>query len=503
MIRPFLASVALVGCLTASVVASAETRIAITAFEGDSGEVRDAVVGALEGDELSVIGKKEVNRAVDKLGDAAELSEKQARRLATDLSADAVVAGHLERDGRKKSLKLKLFVHGKKQKGFTVQFANARSPKFKELVREAMLRKLAAAEPAAEPEAPRKKKLAARADDEEDPLPTAKKKKARKAAASDPGDADDAEAGEGDPADDDEDAKPRRSRKRKAAAVDDEDEDEDDEDLTPTIAARAESPHTANRVAARIDLGASLAKRTLIFTSNLPENQAPRDFRPNGVPGVRVEAELYPLAFSNPRSIASGLGIAIDFDRSQMTVRTSKEPDVAVPVKIQHYVFGARFRVPFGRTATSPTATLGFGYGRRSFLADRGGLAMPNALDLPDTDYTFLAPSLAFRVPLATKVVALVVDAQGMMVTNAGPIQEADSYGRAKVFGIAATAGFDFVIRDRFAIRVVGELTQIGYTFVGAGGALANGRDSDPTDKDVGGAEDRTIGGTASFAVLY
>ena len=75
-------------------------------------------------------------------------------------------------------------------------------------------------------------------------------------------------------------------------------------------------------------------------------------------------------------------------------------------------------------------------------------------------------------------------------------------YGQAKVFGFEGQAGLDIVLGDRFAIRLVAELAQVGYNFSGVG-TLANSRDNDPSTKDVGGATDRSIGGAATLAVLY
>jgi hypothetical protein len=111
------------------------------------------------------------------------------------------------------------------------------------------------------------------------------------------------------------------------------------------------------------------------------------------------------------------------------------------------------------------------------------------------------SPKVAFRVPLA-RPVALVGNGVGMLVTNAGEIQTAQSYGKAKIFGISAEAGLDIVLGSHFAVRLVGQFTQIGFTFISPGGMLANNRDNDPTSLDVGGAADRTIGGAATLAVL-
>src|SRR6266571_3769587 len=115
-----LALICCAASLLVSHAAAAKPKVALTQIEGDaSGDVHDAVAEALEGKELSLIGSREVNRAVDKLGDLADLTEKDFKKLATELDADAIVAGKLDKVGGSKALKFRLFVHKKMAKGFT------------------------------------------------------------------------------------------------------------------------------------------------------------------------------------------------------------------------------------------------------------------------------------------------------------------------------------------------------------------------------------------------
>ena len=130
--------VSLVIVLLAVGSAAASPKVVLTSIDGDdSGDVREAVAEAIDGKELSVIGAKETNRTVDKLKiELPDITEKQAKKLATELEADAIVAGTLEKEGRSKLLKFRMFVGGKKVKGFSVQFSNPRSKKFKEALRD-------------------------------------------------------------------------------------------------------------------------------------------------------------------------------------------------------------------------------------------------------------------------------------------------------------------------------------------------------------------------------
>ncbi|MBA3394042.1 MAG: hypothetical protein H0T89_15450 [Deltaproteobacteria bacterium] len=504
MIRATITILAVL-CAAAGTAAAAP-KVALTAIDGDlTGNMRDAVAEALDGDDLTVLGEKETNRAVDKLGDVSELSEKQAKKLSTDLSADALVMATLDKKGKAKILRFKLFVKGKKQRGFRVQFKSEKSAKFKQALREKIIDKIDEASGPAADEAPKKKgKLAKTApigEDDEDPnpKPKGKKSKAKDADAEGEGDGEaegeaTAEAGESD----DEDT-PRKGKKKTTAARGDDDDEE------TAIEKRMQPKHAANRVAIRLDTGVSVSGRSLQFTQRANFPEGPKKFKSSPVPGGRFELEVFPLAFGNPQSFISGLGAAVEYDKTLvLNLGTSAEADRGkkIPVNQTHFSVGGRFRLAFGKKATSPTMTLGVDYGNRRWKADRSGLTDPKSLDLPDTNYKFLAPGLGFRIPLGS-VLAFVMYGEAMFISSAGPIQKADSYGKAKVFGAAGEAGFDVVLGNRFAMRFIGELTQIGYTFVGAGGAEANNRDGDPASRDVGGAADRSYGGTATLAVLY
>src|SRR4051794_22125813 len=100
MTRP-LALIICVVFLLSPGAALARPKVALTQIEGDaSGDIRDAVVEALEGGkELSLISGREVNHAVDKLGDLSDLTEKDFKKLATQLEADAIVLGKLDKVG--------------------------------------------------------------------------------------------------------------------------------------------------------------------------------------------------------------------------------------------------------------------------------------------------------------------------------------------------------------------------------------------------------------------
>jgi hypothetical protein len=217
---------------------------------------------------------------------------------------------------------------------------------------------------------------------------------------------------------------------------------------------------------------------------------------------------VFPLALSSPKSAAAGLGLGVDYDKTVALNVTASANGMSstVPVKQSRYSIDALYRLAFGKTETSPTLTLGVGYGKRLFSPQIPGgtdpqLSLAIQRDTPSSEYTMIDPGLTFRLPV-TRMVALSLGGRGLLITSAGSIQTGNSYGRAKVYGGDATAALDIMLGSRFALRFAGDFTQVGFTFQGLG-KLSNGLDGDPKSQDVGGLADRSIGGSATLAVLY
>src|SRR5262245_25631098 len=126
-----------IGVLALPAMAVAKPRVALVAFEGDSGgKVQDVVAELLESD-YAVTGGKQTSRAIDKLGFDTELTDKDLKKLANELEADAIVRGDLSKAANKHQLlHVKLFVNGKKIRGFKVEFASLKSEKFKQQLKD-------------------------------------------------------------------------------------------------------------------------------------------------------------------------------------------------------------------------------------------------------------------------------------------------------------------------------------------------------------------------------
>jgi len=483
-------------------VALAKSRVALVPFEGDNGgAVEDLVADVLDGD-YTVAGPSQVRRTIDKLGLESELSERDLKKLANELEAEAIVRGDVTTKNGHKVLHVRLFVNGKRIHGFKVEFASTRSDKMKQALKDKLLEKLAG------DDKPRKKKPAEEEADTSAKTDKADKPDKGEKAEGDEGDETKPGKGKGDetadtgdkPAGggDEEDADRPKKKKRVAVA------DDDDEEVSARVevgGGGAMGPHTANRAAIRVDFGPSASRRQLTFTSRVYD-QAPKPYENSVVPGGRVAGDLYPAAFGNPDGLAAGLGIGGDFDQTiGLKLQSTAQTGTKFPVVQKHWSVGARLRIVVGKKPTSPSITFRGGYFHRMFEVDRSALMAGNIIDLPDVFYRGFNPGADLRFPIGG-MIALVLGGEAYLVTDAGEIQKANQYGQARVTGGQGYAGLDIVIAKRFAVRVVGEFAQIGYSFTG-NGEMTNNRDGVPTTKDIGGAADRYMGGALTFGVMY
>jgi hypothetical protein len=485
-------------------MALAKPRVAIVSFEGDKGGAARDVVTEVIGEDVMLVGPKQVNRTVDRLGlDTSALADKDLKKLSKELNVDALIqATYSKKDGTKQ-LHFKLFVHNKKRKGFKVEFASLKSKKFQSQLHDKMIERLDADGDGDAPVVASKTKKPS-GDDDEDPIG----KKGKKPPADDTASALTTMKKKG--GDDDTTEKPVEKKKhtdedgdgdekphKKVAAADDSDSDSVTVHVEPHSTSTA---RPANHVGIRFDFGTSVQSRSLTFNSR-DYPQAPKPFNQKPVPGARFGLELYPLAFGSD-SVASGLGIGGMYDQTiGLNLQSTAQLGSKFPVTQRRFDIGPRFRINFGKTPTSPTLTLGVGYMQREFIVNRSALTGGNTIDLPDVNYTGFDPGIEFRIPLMERL-ALTFGGQAILLTSAGPIQELDSYGQAKVTGGTGSVSIDILLTKHVALNLRGEATQIGYKFTG-NGALANNRDMEPSTIDIGGAADRYIGGVGTLAVLY
>ena len=111
----------------------------------------------------------------------------------------------------------------------------------------------------------------------------------------------------------------RAVREQLLASLEPKESDADDDDAPVGVTAVA-SPlerdrgRGIDRAAVRVDVGPSATSRVLTFSSR-SFDQAPPGYRNAAAPGVRVDGELYPLAFAAPSSPLAGIGVAGSYDK--------------------------------------------------------------------------------------------------------------------------------------------------------------------------------------------
>jgi hypothetical protein len=492
----------------------AKPRVVLAKIDGDAkGSVYDAVSSSLE-TELSLVAWRDVKKAFTKL-EIDDLSDaKDVGRLEKAVSAQAVITGSLDQKSEgAMALHLKIYVKpATKPKAFTVKFSNATSEKFRKTVHDTIITKLgdlpddgedAAGDP---PKKTKKKKVDAADGDDgtqtaaaDDPSNKKKKKKAQ------PAEDDGAAQTDATPGGDDGSDPPKKKKKKKVAAEEPDDGGGgggDDDKIVATVS--LEPAHSANHDAVRVNVGTELIGRTLSFNSRPNFPQAPKPYTNVPVPGAYVDGELYPFAFSNPKSFAAGLGVGFSYEKTLALQLRTTDPNsgnvLTATANQQNYEVDARYRIPIGKSATAPSLTLSIGYGQRAFIVGATG-ANRMSFDIPDVVYTAVLPQVSARIPFGSHV-ALYGGGGVMLITDAGPIEGSQSYGQGKVIGLQANAGLDITFGNRFGIRIEGDYAQVGFAFVG-NGVESIDRDNDPTTIDVGGAADVYYGGTVTFGVFY
>jgi hypothetical protein len=482
--------------------AAAKPKVVVTPVGGDSDDkMGEALREALDG-KLAVLAPKDVERAMSKLRLSGELEEDDVERLRDKLDAAVLVQGKVGRAGSKKTVKLTVFVRGKKPSDFNVQFKSATSEKFREVVRDALLKRIGSVSDLDE-EKPKKKRLTD--GDEEKPKQAAdgdeekpKKKKKRLADGDEEKPKQVAEGDEEKPkqAADGDEEKPKK--KKKVAAADDEDRsrvrkrkrgtdgDSDGDGDGEGVREKPAAPLAAVRVDAGLAYGARYL--TYAFAADSPK-KPPKVLTPAGA--GRFEAELYPVAFSNRSSALAGLGIYGEYGKTfGLAIDVPDTMGKSAPIDQSHYAVGALYRLALGRSAISA----GVGYTRRHYIADRAALTDPAQLDMPDVDYAAVSPRLGGRAQVASRV-TLFANVEAMLVMSAGAIATTPNYGAGNVFGIGGDAGLDIAFGKQIGLRIAGEFNQVSLSFKGTGN-MASAR-------KVSAATDRDFGMTATFAAWY
>ncbi len=439
-------------------------KVAVTPMSGDSDDrMAEAVREMLDG-KLAVVTRKDVERAMSKLDLSGELEADDVQKLRQRLDAAVVVQGKLGRSGKKKTVKLSVWVKGKRKGDFNVQYKSTSSEKFRDAVRDALLKRIGSIDDLEEDgdEPPRKRVASGDDDDDDGERPKKKKSKKKKVAS----------------ADDDDEGRPK-ARKRKRARGGEDDGDGEG------VSERAARPLPA----ARVDAGFSYAARYLTYKVGADSPMRPPKVLTPAAHG-RFEAEIYPLALSNRESPLAGLGLFGEYDKAfGVSIEVPNTMGKSTPINQAHYAIGARYRLALGKSAISG----GLAYTRRHYIADRSSLDQPTQLDAPDVEYSAISPVLGARTQIVPRF-ALFGEASAMLVLGAGAITTGTYYGAGDVLGVGGNLGVDVSLGKQIGLRFAGELNQINLSFKGKGMSAA---------RKVSGATDRDFGATLTLAAMF
>jgi len=502
----------LIVLLAIPTLAVARPKLAVAPLEGD----KDGNVGELVADAAADHGKTtrpdKVSREIEKL-EISSLNAKTVKKLRIKLEADVVIYGNVDKQGGKKHLELTLTGHGKTKGKLEIDFKTTKALK-KEL--EARLGKqidIAAAgadddsddddddgaTKRKQREAEEKEKK--RRDDEERQKREDDEKKQREAAAEkdkekerkrkkhdDDEERDDSErthktkkhTASRDDDTDDEDTSVHRKKKRHHR----DDDDEGDEDG----GSRAHPRHAITQAALWADLGAAVARRTLTYDAT--GNQQPPPVG-TAAPAGEIEGEVYPASFSTLKGPTAGIGIAGAYDRTLGLGIAVPGSAVVAPIKSGFYWIGARYRFTFGGSSVA----VGASYWRRYYMADRSKLTMPTDLDMPDVDYTALAPDVTARFA-ATPKLGVFAALQLPLMLSSGPIQSSTSYGPSTIIAFDLRSGVQIGLGSHYALQIALGFDQIGFKFNAKQGSQAALR-------EVSAATDRSVGLAATLGVMY
>jgi hypothetical protein len=248
--------------------------------------------------------------------------------------------------------------------------------------------------------------------------------------------------------------------------------------------------------------GLSFNARRMKFTYQSDLQNHPPPY--NGVPvaGLVLDVTVFPLAFAHKdKSMLKNIGLTAMYDKV-LFINSKSDPDgpggnapVTLPTSQSRWAIGGVFRYPVSKLLTVGG---GLDYGKQSFTIKA---AMGVSPGIPNTAYSILAPNVFARISVGSKLI-LGIDASYLKIGKAGQIENADQYGSATKNGFEGSLSVDYMLKKFLFARVAFKGELIGFTFTGAGGAMASNRDTDP-EKDVFGASDKYFGGIATVGYLY
>jgi hypothetical protein len=353
-------------------------------------------------------------------------------------------------------------------------------------------------------------KVAVKHDDDDAALPKAKKRPGSdRSDRSDKSDRSDT-SDPSDKSDDDRD----KPRKKTAKRDDDEDSAAVETEVDNSEPVDQESALSPAHRAIDATAGLSFTGRSLSFVYKSSLASPPPGYRQSiPVAGAVFDATFYPLAFNrNNRSVTSGLGIEISYDKA---IKINSQKLYSDTAGMQHVAnlqtaeskleVAGVFRYPLGTGANATVIGGKLAYETKTFTVAQ---ALPTdadpsqSVDIPNVSYTMLSPQAFIIYPASPKMVLHAIvgfDA----VSDTGDIQKSTQYGAASLLALEASGGLDYSLTKNLFVRGQAMVQSIGFTFKGDPMSKTNTRDNDPTTQDVTGARDTYFGGSLTLGYAY
>lgn len=521
--------------LTTGVAAAGRKRVAVLDFEGaDAAKVQKGVIALIKKSH-TVITQDKWDDAASDLG-ASSLSEKNVKKVAKKLKLDGVVSGEVEKRRGEYIIRIKLRAGTTGElvgKGVNVKSSSSRlDSSSQDDLQAELVGEITSLDQNRgtsksddddeEEERPSKKKPVKKVADEdeeeeeeEDDEEEAPKKPAKKVAKRDADEDEDEDMADRKPKkgfskkapkdEDEEDEEESEDEdnplpaKKRPAKSDDEDEDEtassdeEDEDDEPSISNRDEEDEDdeGSSLSAKEALspgeravdavgGLSITMRRLGFTYGAAAT-VPNGYKGAPVPGVMIDATIYPGAISHKKGgIVENIGATILVDK--VLVVSSQD-------LMGNKLASSQLRWEVGAVARYPMKSLTLGgsikYGRQSF-------AITGDSPVPDVAYSYVNPSAFVRIPATPKIlVNVAAGILGVMAT--GEIQQAEQYGGASVLGLDFEGSADYSVKPNLFVRAALNVQSFAFTFKG------NGMRS----MDVAGARDSYYSLGVNLGYLY
>ena len=454
-------------------LARAERKVAVAPLDGDDdGKITGAVVHAAE-PHATLTGPETTQKALDALSLSSLDSPKALRKVRKKLGVDVVLHGKVERAGTKRKLVLAISGPGKKEQSIELKFKPTGTAALRKELRDALADKLGDGGGAAEGDEP----------DEDETRPKDRDKDAER---DKPRDRDkDAERDKPRDKDRTRDDSERPKSRATASASASVSASSDDEPRHKKRHHRGDEPpprHPVTQDSLWVDAGFVGQHRGLTYNTNANGTPPP----PVGTASfaAEVDGEVYPAAFDSLQSVAAGLGIAGAFGKTIGLSIHVPGSNVSAPIDESHYSIGARYRFVFGQSSVAG----GVAYWRQRYIADRSSL-MGATLDMPDVDYQAIAPGAIAKFA-ATPTIGISISVDVPLMVASGAITSMADYGAASVIAFVVQGGVDVALAQHYGLHFAAWFDQVGLKFTNAPRGLT-------------GATDRTIGASATFAVIY